>query len=47
MFESVKEMIIKLERENDEEEMYLPNSKIENWKSKEEIPDGGTALAKI
>ena len=47
MFESVKEMIIKLEREDDEEEMYLRNSKIENRKSEEEIPDGGRGDLRI
>ena len=47
MFESIKEMIIKLERENDEEEMHLRNSKIENRNSEEEIPDGGRGDLRI
>ena len=37
MFESVKEMIIKLEREKDEEEMHLWNSKIKNWNKRFQI----------
>ena len=47
MFESVKGLNIKVERENDEEEIYVRNSKIENRKLKEEIPDGGRSDLRI